>query len=95
MHGFRRSYARTGDVELSVRQTLRTTGQALLFTSIVLSLGFLIYVLSDLDNLQSFGMLTAFDTIMAFVADILLALALMQVTARFSSIRLKEADTLD
>ena len=37
MHGFRRVYATTGSVETAVRDTLRTTGQALLFTSIVLA----------------------------------------------------------
>ncbi|MFK7897777.1 MAG: RND family transporter [Myxococcota bacterium] len=87
MHGFRRGYARTGDVELSVRETLQTTGQALLFTSIILSLGFFIYVFSDLSNLSNFGILTAFAIVMAFLADVLLAPALMTVTAKFSSIR--------
>ncbi len=87
MHGFRRAYARTGDVVLSVRETLRTTGQALLFTSVVLSLGFFIYVFSDLSNLSNFGILTAFAIVMAFLADILLAPALMTVTAKFSSIK--------
>lgn len=87
MHGFRRVYARTGDVVVSVRETLRTTGQALLFTSIVLSLGFFIYVFSDLSNLSNFGILTAFAIAMAFLADVLLAPALMTVTAKFSSIK--------
>lgn len=87
MHGFRRGYAHTGDVRESVRGTLRTTGQALLFTSIVLSLGFFIYVLSDLQNLSNFGILTAFAIVMAFLADVLLAPALMTMTAKFSSIR--------
>lgn len=86
MHGFRRGYAASRNVERAVRETLQTTGQALLFTSIVLSMGFLIYVLSDLNNLSRFGMLTAFAIAMAFVADILLAPALMKVAARFSSL---------
>lgn len=87
MHGFRRGYAATGSVEQAVHDTLRTTGQALLFTSIVLSLGFLIYVLSDLNNLTRFGWLTAFAIAMAFLADILLAPALMKGMARYSSLR--------
>jgi predicted RND superfamily exporter protein len=86
MHGFRRSYSETGSVEIAVQRTLETTGQALLFTSIVLSLGFLIYVLSDLSNLSRFGVLTAFSIVMAFLADVLLAPALMKITARFSSL---------
>ena len=90
MHGFRRAYSHTGDVVESVRATLRTTGQALLFTSIVLSLGFFIYVFSDLNNLTNFGILTAFAIVMAFLADVLLAPALMTVTAKFSSIQRSE-----
>jgi len=77
MHGFRRSYERTLDVERSVRETLQTTGQALLFTSVVLSVGFFIYVFSSLQNLTDFGYLTAFAIIVAFLGDILLAPALM------------------
>ena len=77
MHGFRNAYERSGDVGQAVHATLTTTGQALLFTSIVLSLGFSIYVFSDLNNLTNFGALTAFAIMMAFVADILVAPALM------------------
>ncbi len=90
MHGFRRGFAATGSVEIAVRETLRTTGQALLFTSIVLSMGFLIYVLSDLNNLSRFGLLTAFSIAVAFLADVMLAPALMKVTARFSSLAGRE-----
>ncbi|MBJ20924.1 MAG: hypothetical protein CL933_16075 [Deltaproteobacteria bacterium] len=86
MHGFRRGYAATGSVEIAVRETLQTTGQALLFTSIVLTMGFLIYALSDLSNLSRFGLLTAFSVVSAFLADVLLAPALMKVMARFSSL---------
>ncbi len=95
MHGFRRGFARSGSVEVAVRETLRTTGQALLFTSIVLSTGFLIYVLSDLGNLQRFGLLTAFSIVSAFAADILLAPALMKVMARFSSLRTQPAERFE
>ena len=77
MHGFRNAHERSGDVERAVCETLQTTGQALLFTSIVLSLGFSIYVFSALNNLTNFGALTAFAIMMAFVADILIAPALM------------------
>ena len=86
MHGFRRGYASSGDVRQSVRETLQTTGQALFFTSVVLAVGFAIYMLSDLSNLRSFGMLTAFAIGMAFLADVLLAPALMAIAARYSSL---------
>ena len=94
MHGFRRAFAKSGSVEIAVRETLQTTGQALLFTSIVLTMGFLIYVLSDLNNLSRFGMLTAFSIIVAFLADVLLAPALMKVTTRFSSLGAPASDAI-
>lgn len=93
MHGFRRRFAATGSVETAVRETLQTTGQALLFTSVVLAFGFLIYVLSDLNNLFRFGAFTSFSIVMAFLADVLLAPALMKVTVDFSSIRRDVAAT--
>ncbi|MCH2172031.1 efflux RND transporter permease subunit [Myxococcota bacterium] len=82
MHGFRRSFERTLNVETAVRETLQTTGQALMFTSVVLSLGFFIYIFSSLQNLQDFGYLTAFAILVAFLGDILLAPALMAVVLR-------------
>ncbi len=86
MHGFRRIYSETGSVEVAVRSTLQTTGQALLFTSVVLTFGFLVYLFSEMNNLWRFGLFTAFSVAMAFLADVLLAPALMKVMARWSSV---------
>ena len=77
MHNFRRYYAKSGDVETAVRETLMTTGQALLFTSLVLSSGFFLYWFATMLLLHNFGLLTAFTIIAAFLADVLLAPALM------------------
>ncbi len=82
MHGFRRYYAKCGDAHLAVRQTLETTGQALLFTSIVLSLGFSVFVLSDMPNLLYFGLFTSFAIASAFLLDIAVSPALMILTTR-------------
>ena len=77
MHNFRRYYEASKDVPLAVRQTLETTGQALLFTSVVLASGFLLYTLAEMSMLVTFGFLTAFTIMMAFLADLLLAPALL------------------
>ncbi len=77
MHNFRRYFDQTGDVEEAVRKTLETTGQALLFTSIVLALGFAIYTQAYLTNLFYFGLLTSLTIVFAFTADILIAPALL------------------
>jgi predicted RND superfamily exporter protein len=82
MHGFRRYYARSADVRLAVRETLLSTGQALLFTSLVLSTGFFIFTFASLTNLFHFGLLTGFTIVMAFLADVVLAPALMALMFR-------------
>jgi predicted RND superfamily exporter protein len=82
MHNFRRYYGRSGDVRIAVRETLTSTGQALLFTSLVLSTGFLVYTFASMNILFLFGTLTAFTIVMAFLADVLLAPALMALVMR-------------
>jgi len=82
MHVFRKYYEDVKDTRLAVRETLRTTGHALLVTSIVLSLSFFIYAFASLTNLVKFGMLTGVTVIFAFVADISLSPALMALSTR-------------
>ncbi len=82
MHNFRRYFEQSGDARDAVRQTLATTGQAMLFTSLVLTTGFLIYTQSEMNNLYYFGLLTGSTIILAFLADVILAPALMALVAR-------------
>ena len=82
MHNFRRYFDETGDVAHSIRETLRSTGQALLYTSLVLSAAFFIYMFASMDNLFYFGFLTGFTIILAFLADLILAPALLTLVAR-------------
>jgi len=77
MHNFRRYHLETGDVADSVRRTLLTSGRAMLVTSVVLCIGFFIYMFSILTNLFNFGLLTGFAIAMALLADFFLAPALM------------------
>ncbi len=77
MHNFRRYYEQSGDPNQAVFKTLHTTGRAMLVTTVVLSLGFFIFVFASMNNLFYFGLLTSFTIVMALVADYLLAPALM------------------
>jgi predicted RND superfamily exporter protein len=77
MHKFQRHFAATGDVETAVRLTLETTGSALLFTSIVLSCGFGVMQFAYMQNIAAFGLLATFAAIVAFIADVVLAPALL------------------
>jgi hypothetical protein len=77
---FRREFEETADVEVAVRQTMRVTGSALFFTSLVLSTGFLVMALrgSMLNTIQ-FGALSAAGISFAFLADVIVTPALITV----------------
>ena len=79
MHNYRRYHHETGSVEEAVRQTLLTSGRAMFVTTVVLSIGFFLYMFANLSNLVNFGLLTGFTIIMALLADFFLAPALMAV----------------
>jgi predicted RND superfamily exporter protein len=82
IHGFQRDIARTGDARMAVRETLQTTGRALLVTSIVLASGFLVFIFSTMQNLFYFGLFTSFTIVSAFLIDILITPALMVLVTR-------------
>lgn len=82
MHHFRRHYDDHHDARRAVRETLETTGRALLTTSIVLSLAFFTYTMATLTNLALFGLLTGLTIVVAFAADIAVAPALMALATR-------------
>jgi uncharacterized protein len=77
MHGFMRYYAKTGDANLAVQETLHSSGRAMVITSIVLMLGFVIYVFSAMNNLINFGIYTSLCIVVALLADFWLAPALV------------------
>jgi hypothetical protein len=82
MHGFNRRLAATGNPGRAVRETLATTGAAMLFTSIVLTAGFLVFTLAYMGNIVSFGLLCGVATVVAFLADVTLAPALVILVTR-------------
>ena len=79
MHKFHRYFEETGDIELAVTETLRTTGSALLFTTLVLMAGFSVFGLGEMTNMRVFGLLSAFAAGVALLGDVLLAPALLAV----------------
>ena len=82
MHGFRRVYEKTGDAHRAIDETLHSSGRAMLSTTIVLSLGFLVYLFSGMNNLQDFGLYTTVCLVIALLADFWLAPALMLLMHR-------------
>jgi len=77
MHNFRRYYEQKGDPVWAVQQTLHTTGRAMLVTTVVLSIGFFIFMLADMKNIFNFGVLTGITIVMALLSDYFIAPALM------------------
>ena len=83
-HNFRNYYGKTRDVQEAVRQTLLTSGRAMLFTTSVLVVGFWLFMLATLNNVFNFGLLTGITLILALMADFLLAPALIVLVTRTS-----------
>jgi predicted RND superfamily exporter protein len=96
MHQFRKRYDIHYDALRAVRETLETTGRALLTTSIVLSLAFFTYTFASLTNLALFGLLTGLTIVVAFIADIGVAPALMALATRnLPDPQSRDADALE
>lgn len=85
MHKFNTYYAGHGDAKRAVHETLETTGTALLFTSLVLCAGFAVFTTTYLVNTMWFGLLASFATAIAFLADVLVAPALMLLATKTSA----------
>ena len=77
MHNFRRYYAETNDVTESVRRTLHTAGRAMLVTSIILSIGFFLFMFASMQNIIRFGLFTGITVLLALMADFFTVPALM------------------
>lgn len=82
MHNFQRYYHRSGDVQAAVRKTLETTGQAIFFTTMVLTTAFMVFVFHEVVEWQYFGFVTGLCVFIALFADVTLAPALVSVLYR-------------
>jgi predicted RND superfamily exporter protein len=82
LHHFRKAYDETLDLQAAVRETLRTTGRALVITSLVLSGGFFIFTASFLNSNVRFGWLTGCAVLLALAADFFLVPALLTLAMR-------------
>ena len=77
VHSFHRSLTTSQHIEMAISEALSTSGMAMLLTSIVISSGSFIFMLSKMENLQIFGMLIGVIVILALLADFFLAPALL------------------
>ncbi len=76
-YNFKRYYSQYNDVKKAVNHTLHTAGRAMLTTSVVLTIGFFIFMFASMNNLFYFGLLVGLAIVLALAADFFLAPALM------------------
>ena len=77
MYNFRKYYERSGDIADGVRNALNTAGRALLTTTVVLSIGFFIFMFASMKNLFEFGLFTGIAIILALASNFFMAPALL------------------
>ncbi len=77
MHNFKRYHDEGMGTRKAVVATLTSTGRAMTITSIVLFVGFILYIFASMNNLFLFGLLTAIAFAVALASVMLLAPALM------------------
>jgi uncharacterized protein len=73
---YRAGILQTGNIKAAIQLTIREAGQAITFTSIVLSLGFLIFLFCPHTALKNFGILSSLAILVALITDLLLLPAL-------------------
>ena len=76
-HNFRNYFEKTGNVETAVVETLRSAGRALITTTLILVSCFWLRLFSSLKVISDFGLVVGFSLLVAFLADVLLAPALL------------------
>jgi predicted RND superfamily exporter protein len=79
---FMKYFNETGDVNRAVSETFTTTGSAMLFTTLSLSVGFAAYMLSSMYNLTDFGFTLCLGISLALIADFFIAPTLLVILCR-------------
>ncbi|MBU0720245.1 MMPL family transporter [bacterium] len=81
-HNFARYHHQGLGVKRSVEETMMGTGSALVATTVVLSLGFYVYMFASLNNLINFGILAGGAITIALISNIILGPALLTLTTK-------------
>jgi predicted RND superfamily exporter protein len=82
IYSYRHLWMQSGSPSYAIRQTLQTTGRALLITSIVLACGFFALLSATLLCLVQFGLLLGITILLALLADFLFLPALLVLCTR-------------
>jgi predicted RND superfamily exporter protein len=94
-HNFRSYYAKTGDVETAVVETLRSAGRAMITTTLILVSCFCLRLFSSIKVISDFGLIVGFSLTIAFLADVMLAPALLSFYYRKSNTEDQQGKTAE
>ena len=83
VHRFKEEYAANSDYKKSIKTTIDNVGQAMFYTTLVVTAGFLIMVFSNFVPTMYFGILTALAMVAALVANLIM---LPMLIAKFKPI---------
>ena len=79
--------AASGNVHQTVMQTIRETGISIVYTSLVLIAGFVIFVFSGFGSTQALGWLTSFTLLVATLTNLILLPVLLLLMAKSKSVK--------
>lgn len=81
-YNYRKYYEKKKSVLDAVAITLRTTGKAMVFTTVILVSAFWIRILSPFPNIVNFGLITGITLVVALLADIIVVPAMFEIMVR-------------
>lgn len=90
LHHFRVHYQANGHVEAAITHSLGHSGRALVSTTIILTIGFFVFVFAPLSAMVRFGLLIGLTVVMARLVDLVFGPALVRT---FHEKRPKQADS--
>jgi len=74
---YEQAFRKNGEYVLSLYETFKDVGLALLFTSLILAVGYLVVSGSDMANVSMFGLIAGLTVVVAWIADMFLAPSLI------------------
>ncbi|MCG8570646.1 MAG: MMPL family transporter [Spirochaetes bacterium] len=80
---FQQEYLKTGSYKKANDETFKKVGSALIFTSVIISSGFLVFSFSNIASLKNMAFLSAAGILTALVADLLITPAIFVFTRPF------------
>ena len=90
LHQFRLNHQRTQNVEESIRIAMSHSGRAMVSTTMILMLGFFVYMGAEMQNIQRFGLLIGLTALLALLIDLFFAPALLRTFYARQSTRTTE-----